>query len=103
MELPEDVLRLVHEYSRPCFKYFREYNRMLKLCGLKDWVALRDALHLKPERVLPSIYAHEKAQTLWLQAYHEVLDREEKIRRGYYRKQNEATITFRNLVNSILN
>jgi len=101
MELPDDVLRLVREYSRPRFKYFREYNSMLRLCGFKEWRALRDALEMKPESVLQSIHIHEKAQTVWLQAYHEVLDREEKIRRGYYGKQEARARTFQELVKSI--
>ena len=100
MELPDDVLRLIREYS-PCFKYFREYNRMLKLCSFQEWSSLRESLQKKPETVLPSIRAHEKAQTIWLQAYHEVLDRDEKIRRGYYGKQNARARTFSELVKSI--
>lgn len=101
MELPDDVLGLIREYCRPCFKYFREYNRMLQLCGFHEWISLKEALQTKPDLVLPSIRIHEKAQTIWLQAYHEVLDREEKIRRGYYGKQNARAITFSELVKSI--
>jgi hypothetical protein len=103
MEFPEEVLRLISEYSRPWFKYFREYKRMLQLCGFQDWNALHYALQTKPAIVLPCLYAHEKAQTAWLNAYHEVLDREEKIRRGYYRKQDARARTFRELVKSLEN
>jgi DNA-directed RNA polymerase sigma subunit (sigma70/sigma32) len=74
---------------------------MLRLCGFQEWTALRDALQTKPEKVLPTIRIHEKAQTVWLQAYHEVLDREEKIRRGYYGKQDARARTFSELVKSI--
>jgi len=101
MELPDDVLRLIHEYSRPRFKYYREYNSMLRLCAFHEWTDLRHALQTKPEKVLPSIRVHEKAQTVWLLAYHEVLDREEKIRRGYYGKQDARARTFSELVKSI--
>ena len=101
MELPDDVLQLIREYSRARFKYFREYNRMLKLCGFHEWIALREALQTKPNIVLPSIRAHEKAQTVWLHAYHEDLDREEKIRRGYYGKHDARARTFNELVKSI--
>ena len=98
MELPDDVVQLIREYSRPRFKYFREYNSMLRLCGVKEWRALRDALEVNPSSILPSIRAHEKAQTTWLQAYHEELDQEEKIRRGYYGKKDARAKTFRDLV-----
>jgi hypothetical protein len=101
MELPDDVLQLIREYSRPRFKYFREYKRMLRLYSFQEWSALRDALQLNPERVLPSLLAHEKAQTIWLQAYHEVLDRKEKIRRGYYGKQYARSRTYSELVNTL--
>ena len=101
MELPDDVLELIRAYTRPRFKYFHEYNRMLKLCGFQEWTALRHALQTRPETVLQAIRVHEKAQTVWLQAYHEVLDRQEKIRRGYYGKQDARARTFQELVKSI--
>jgi hypothetical protein len=101
MELPDDVLKLIREYSRPRFKYFREYKSMLRLCGFQEWVALLHALEVNPGRVLPILRAHEKAQTAWLQAYHEDLDREEKIRRGYYGKKDARARTFSDLVKSI--
>jgi hypothetical protein len=94
MEFPEDILRLIRQYSRPCFKYFREYNTMLRLCGFHEWTTLRQALHEKPEKVLPYIRDHEKAQTLWLQAYKRNLEN----RRGY---QNARARTFGELVKSI--
>lgn len=101
MELPDDVLQLIRAYSRPRFKYFREYNSMLRLCAFQEWTALRHSLQVNPNSVLPSLRIHEKAQTIWLQAYHEVLDREEKIRRGYYGKQEARARTFQELVKSI--
>jgi len=103
MELPDDVLRLIREYSRPCFKYFKEYKRMLELCAFQEWIALREALQVRPEKVLPYIRAHEKSQTAWLQVYLEILDQEEKIRRGYYGKKNERARTFQDLVKSLGN
>ena len=80
MELPDDVLQHIRAFSRPCFKYFKEYNHMLRLCGFKQWIALRKALQLTPEKVLPYIRTHEKALTAWFHAYLEILDLEEKIR-----------------------
>ena len=81
MELPDDVLRLIREYSRPCFKYFQEYNRMLDMCGFHEWTALREALQLYPYKVLPYIRDHHKAFTPWLHAYLQILECKEKIRR----------------------
>jgi len=103
MELPDDVLRLVREFAKPCFKYFREYKSTLRLCGFKEWTELRQALLVNPEKVLHAIRSHEKTQRVWLQAYHEDLDREEKIRQGYYKKQDAARTTFLELVKSIGN
>jgi hypothetical protein len=33
-ELPDDVLRIISDYSRPAFVHFREYNQALKLFSL---------------------------------------------------------------------
>ena len=103
MELPDDVLQLIREYSRPRFKYFREYKSALRLCAFQEWKSLLHALQMNPEKVLSCIQEHEKTQTIWLQAYHEVLDHEEKIRSGYYRKQDARARTFRELVKCIGN
>ena len=97
MELPDDVLQLIREYAKPWFKHFREYKSMLRLCAFGEWVALRRALLVKPEKVLPYIRAHEKTQTIWLEAYH---DRKEKTRE-FYRKQDAATRTFHDLIKII--
>ena len=32
-ELPPEIVSIIREYSMPCFKYFREYNRLAKVCG----------------------------------------------------------------------
>ncbi len=103
MELPDDVLKIIREYSCPCFKYFREYNSMLILCGFKQWHALRHALEVNPERVLPSLRAHEKAQTAWIQAYHEIVEQGRKFCEEYYGKQDARAITYSALVKSIEN
>jgi hypothetical protein len=79
MELPDDVLRLIRDYAKPCFKYFREYNHMLRLCGVQEWSALRKALQLTPEKVLPYIHTHEKAQTAWFHIYLQILDLRERL------------------------
>ena len=103
MELPEDILQLIREYSRPRFKYFREYQNTLRLCAFHEWKDLRYALQVNPEKVLSCIRAHEKVQSIWLQAYHEDLNLEEKIRRGYYAKKDARTRTFQELVKHIGN
>jgi len=32
-ELPPELVAIIREYSMPHFKYFREYNRLAKVCG----------------------------------------------------------------------
>ncbi len=103
MEFPPEIVALISQYSKPYFKHFREYNCMLRLCGFDHWEDLKKALQTKPEKVLPRIYLHEKAQTVWLHAYHEKIDREEKIRQGYLWKQYVRERTYRELVNSLQN
>jgi hypothetical protein len=43
MELPEDVLLLVREYSRPIFRFTSEYSRYVRM-HRKEWPELKNAL-----------------------------------------------------------
>ena len=61
MELPDDVLRLVREYARPQFQYFKEYNHALRIVGKKSWKGLKDKLHTNPEQVLPALFVYQDA------------------------------------------
>ena len=65
MEFPPEILEIIRAYSRPYFKYFREYNRILRLCKLRVWPPLREALQTKP-RVLAALRRYEKTQIAWL-------------------------------------
>lgn len=66
MKLPPELEQLVREYSQPCFKYFREYNLILRLSGLSKWSELKKALRERPANVLPRLLSYEKAQIEWL-------------------------------------
>jgi len=61
MEFPDDVLRLIRDYSRPCFKYFREYNRTLHIMGIKSLPKLKTCLLVTPERILPALQTYAAA------------------------------------------
>jgi hypothetical protein len=61
MELPDDVLRLVREYAKPCFKYFREYKRTLALMGLHTLPKLKTCLLLDPARILGALVDYAQA------------------------------------------
>jgi hypothetical protein len=65
MEFPPEILEIIRQYYQPCFKYFREYKRILRLCKLRVWPPLRDALQTKP-RVLIALRRYEKTQIAWL-------------------------------------
>jgi hypothetical protein len=68
MELPTELVNLIREYSQPCFKYFREYNRMMRLMGFTyEWKELKKSLRERPDQVLPRLLSFEKAQLAWLQ------------------------------------
>jgi hypothetical protein len=71
MELPDDVLVIVREFSRPRFKYFREYKRILRLLRRKSFPELRDCLMNTPERILHVLVAYEKAYLEYNQLYAE--------------------------------
>jgi len=55
MEFPSDVLGLIREFSKPSFKYFREYNRALKVLDKEDLQALKNKLMTDGESVIPTL------------------------------------------------
>ena len=61
MELPEDVLAIVRAYAKPCFTYFREYNKTLNLLGKAAWPQLKEKLETEPESILPALLAYQMA------------------------------------------
>ncbi len=61
MEFPDDVLRLIRAYAKPCFKYFREYNRTLHIMGIKSLPKLKTCLLVTPERILPALRTYDAA------------------------------------------
>ena len=61
MELPDDVLVLIREYSKPVFTYFREYKSLLKLLGKQEWYALKYKLQHYPAEVLPALLSYHSA------------------------------------------
>ena len=66
MEFPPEIVRHIREYSLPCFQYFREYNRILRLTALSEWKELKQALQERPDEILPFLLSYEKAQIEWL-------------------------------------
>ena len=62
MELPDDVLQIVRAYAKPRFKYFREYNRALKVLRVYDgWDALKEKLQTDAEVVIPTLLSYQNA------------------------------------------
>jgi len=55
MELPEDVLAIVRDYSKPMFKYFKEYRLAMRVLGMKNWKALKEKIHTNPVVILPAL------------------------------------------------
>jgi len=44
MEFPSEIVGVIREYSKPAFKYFKEYNDILQVLNLTVWKDLRDKL-----------------------------------------------------------
>lgn len=63
MELPEEIVAIIREYSKPRFKYFREYKRVLDIKGVSDWPALRKGC--SNSEVLQAMLAFERAAYLF--------------------------------------
>lgn len=64
MEFPPEILDLIRQYYQPCFKYFREYKRVLRAAGLVSWPLLKDALS-HGDKILSYALAYEKALIEW--------------------------------------
>lgn len=59
MELPPEIVAIIRKYSEPCFKHFREYNRMVQYKG--EWPAMRSMLETDPASVLEALAAFDQA------------------------------------------
>ncbi len=62
MEFPPEIVAIIREYSQPCFKYFREYKRILELKHLSEWPDLQEILLTRPDTILPEMLVFETAQ-----------------------------------------
>jgi len=62
MELPEDVLALIRDYSRPRFKHFRIYNQAAKVLDKKDvsFADLKKKLELD-DQIIPVLDSYMEA------------------------------------------
>lgn len=60
MELPDDVLQLVREFSKPWFPHYKEYQLALRLFGVETIPTLRTTLTFHPD-IIPILLAYEKA------------------------------------------
>ncbi len=67
MDFPPEIVRIIRDYSQPCFKHFREYNRIMWLTAMSDWPDLKMALQERPDEILPYLLSYENAQLEWLQ------------------------------------
>lgn len=66
MEFPDEILSIIREYSKPRFKYFREYNRYVQF--KYEWPALRTMLQTNPGPVLPLLALFERACLVFVPA-----------------------------------
>ena len=61
MELPDDVLGLVREYSRPVFKHYQLYNAAKKVLEVYHWNLLKEKLQDETEGLIPTIVSYQNA------------------------------------------
>ena len=62
MELPDDVLGIVRDYSRPVFKHYQVYNHAVKVLGIYGgWLTLKEKLEAETEGVIPALLAYQNA------------------------------------------
>jgi hypothetical protein len=62
MELPDDVLAIVRDYSRPVFKHYQVYNTALKVLGVYGgWDTLKEKLEAETEGVIPALLVYQNS------------------------------------------
>ena len=44
MELPDDVLAIIRQYSRPLFTHVKEYKQALRVLNMSEWPLLKQHL-----------------------------------------------------------
>lgn len=74
MELPEDVLQIVRDYSRPVFKHYRVYNTALKVLETDSWDTLKEKLQADTEGLIPALLHYQNAFLLRKDAEKEYSD-----------------------------
>jgi len=65
MEFPVEIVAIIKAYSMPRFKYFREYKRVMRLCGMVSWPLLKEKLMSKGDTLLPYLLAYQDALVEW--------------------------------------
>lgn len=62
MELPDDVLAIVRDYSRPVFKDYKVYNKALKVLGVYGgWDTLKEKLQADTEGLIPALLVYQNS------------------------------------------
>jgi hypothetical protein len=75
MELPTDVLSIVSAYSKPIFRYRREYKEAMFALGITEWPGVKNLLYTdKSDEVIASLTAYANAMTEMKQAEKMVWD-----------------------------
>lgn len=74
MELPDDVLAIVRDYSRPVFKHYQLYNAATKVLGVYDRSALKEKLEAETEGLIPTLLTYQNAVFERKEAQRELAD-----------------------------
>jgi hypothetical protein len=62
MELPDDVLAIIRDYSKPRFKYFREYNLVIKRLGKEvKFPQLKEKIEINGDQIVPILMQYTEA------------------------------------------
>lgn len=70
MELPDDVLAIVRQYSKPCFTHFKAYNEALRLLNMSEWPLLKEHLSMpSAEKVVSVLHEYLAAFVAKKEAY----------------------------------
>ena len=94
MELPDDVLQIVRDYSRPVFKDYQVYNTAIKGLEVYHWNLLKEKLQAETEGLIPALLAYQNAVMERNDAENELED--------FMLYKNQEIIEFREKMNRLL-
>lgn len=91
MEFPAEILAIIRDFARPCFKYFKLYNMALRVHHKKHWPELKGVLMNSPHSLILPLFNLSFFHDLYMESCvkfengideYDILDKQCKLHRA---------------------